>query len=171
MPAATILGDGCVALILDVAGLAAVSGLVAETAAVRAVEAAAASAAKSHQLLLVQNSAAEPCAIPLHVVARVEKIRPEQVEFVGGRRSMQYRGRSLPLVTLADAAHVAELTLDENLVVVVLELSGHNLGFLAGCPVDVVEADLEIDTATLRQNRNHGFGNHSRPDDPASGCL
>src|SRR5262249_8377843 len=105
-----------------------------------------------HQLLLVQNSETEACALPLHVVARVEKIRPQQVEFVGGRRSMQYRGRSLPLITLADAAQVSALALDENLVVVVLELSGRSIGFLAARPVDVVEADLKIDPSTLRQN-------------------
>ena len=148
---ATILGDGCVALILDVAGVAAVAGLAPESGAAAHNAEAAGQQAETHRLLMVQNSATEPCALPLHVVARVEKIRPEQVEFVGGRRSMQYRGRSLPLITLADSARVAELALDDNLVVVVLELSGQSLGLLAARPVDVVEADVEIDSSTLRQ--------------------
>lgn len=148
---ATILGDGCVALILDVAGIAAAGGLAPDHAASGQEDAPEALAAEVHRLLLVQNSAEETCGLPLHVVDRVEKVRPEQVQFLAGRRSMQYRGRCLPLVALADAARAAELTLDENLIVVVLELSGRTVGLLASRPVDVVEAALEIDGVTLRQ--------------------
>jgi len=147
---ATILGDGCVALILDVAGLASAAGL-GTGALQQTVEAHASQASETHHLLLVHNSAEELSALPLHAVERVEKIRPEQVEMVGGRRSMQYRGRSLPLVALADAAKVAELALDENLIVVVLEIAGRSFGLLAARPVDVIEAEMEIDGATLRQ--------------------
>ncbi|HML17245.1 MAG TPA: chemotaxis protein CheW [Bryobacteraceae bacterium] len=148
---ATILGDGCVALILDVSGVASAAALVRAGGLSQAAEAPAGAAAESHHFLLVHNSAQEIGALPLNAVERVEKIRPEQVEFIGHRRSMQYRGRSLPLVALADTARVSELPLDENLIVVVLELAGRSLGLLAARPVDVIEAELEIDGTTFRQ--------------------
>jgi len=148
---ATILGDGCVALILDVAGLAGVSGLTARDGSVPAGESAGAAPEELHHLLLFQNSAAEACALPLHAVSRVVKIQPEQVELVGGRRTMQYRGRSLPLVMLADAAQVEPVRLDQNSIVVVAETGGRECGLLGARPVDVVEAALDIDAFTLRQ--------------------
>jgi len=148
---ATILGDGCVALILDVAGLAAVAGLTPQEGRVHAA-ADAAAPAETHHLLLFWNSAAESCAVPLHAVARVVKIQPEEVERVGGRRTMQHRGRSLPLVMLADAAQkVDEARLDQNSIVVVMEAGGREFGLLASRPVDVLETALEIDSYTLRQ--------------------
>ena len=94
---ATILGDGTVALILDVAGLAAKAdlGVVSGTARARELSEAAQQEklTDTHALLLFHNSPDELCAIPLDTVLRIEHIRPEQVETMGGRRTMQYRGR------------------------------------------------------------------------------
>ncbi|HUI55920.1 MAG TPA: chemotaxis protein CheW [Bryobacteraceae bacterium] len=149
---ATILGDGCVALILDVAGLAGVAGLTPQEgrARTRAAQAEVLPEETQH-LLLFRNSAAETCAVPLHGVSRVVKIRPEEVERVGGRRTMQQRGCSLPLVLLSEIARVDETTLDENAIVVVMESGGREFGLLASRPVDVVEAAIDIDPHTLRQ--------------------
>ena len=149
---ATILGDGCVALILDVAGLAGVAGLRPEEGRTRGLAAQPGDLAEeTHQLLLFRNSVAEMCAVPLHGVSRVVKIRPEEVERVGGRRTMQQRGRSLPLVMLSEIAQVEETALDGTTIVVVMESGGQEFGLLASRPVDVVEAAIEIDPHTLRQ--------------------
>lgn len=145
---ATILGDGAIALILDVAGLAAVAGLRAEGLA--AVTKPAPCATDTHHLLLFRN-ATEQCAIPLHAVARVLKVQPEQVERIGGRRTMQHRGRSLPLVALVDLAEVEPVPPDGRQVVVVIQDGGREFGVLGTGPVDVIEADAEIDPETLRQ--------------------
>jgi two-component system chemotaxis sensor kinase CheA len=147
---ATILGDGCVALILDVAGLAAVAGLTPQEGRAPAAQDAA-PREETHHLLLFRNSPEEACAVPLHAVARVVRIQPEEVEGVGGRRTMQHRGRNLPLVMLADAAKVEEARPDQNSIVVVMEAEGREFGLLASRPVDVIEAALEIDPYTLRQ--------------------
>ena len=148
---ATILGDGCVALILDVVGLAAVAGLAARDGRPQNTRSAAAAPEETHHLLLFHNSRDEVCALPLHGVSRVVKIRPEQVEHVGGRRTMQHRQQSLPLAVLSDIARVAETTLDQNSIVVVMEVAGRPFGLLASLPVDVVEVALDIDTRALRQ--------------------
>ena len=65
---------------------------------------------------------------------------------------MQYRGASLPVVTLHDAAAVEELTAEQRWVVIVFESLGRPLGLLAAEPLDMVETMLDIDTVTLRQS-------------------
>ncbi len=149
---ATILGDGRVAVILDVAGLAARVALTAGAAeALSRQEAADAASGERHSLLLFQNAPGEVCAVPIEQVSRIERVRTEQIEYLGGRRTMQHRGASLPVVTLHDAAAVGELTQEQRWVVIVFESMGQPLGLLAAEPLDMVEAALAIDTVTLRQ--------------------
>lgn len=149
---ATILGDGCVALILDVAGLATVAGLTAREGRVRTqAELEPPAEEETQHLLLFRNSAAENCAVPLTAVSRVMKIRPEDVETIGGRRTMQQLGRTLPLVMLSDVAKVVDTTVDQNAIVVVMESAGRQFGLVGLRPVDVLETGLDIDPHTLRQ--------------------
>jgi len=149
---ATILGDGRVAVILDVAGLASRVALSAGAAeALSRQEAAETAAGDRHSLLLFQNAPGELCAVPIEQVSRIERVRPEQIEYLGGRRTMQHRGASLPVVTLHDAASVGELAESQRWVVIVFESMGQPLGLLAAEPLDMVETTLAIDTVTLRQ--------------------
>ena len=64
---------------------------------------------------------------------------------------MQYCGASLPLVALHDTAAVGELSEDQQWVVIVFERLGRPLGLLAAEPLDMLEAELNIDAVTLRQ--------------------
>lgn len=150
---ATILGDGRVAVILDVAGIAARAGLTAGAVEKLAGETSETTVtAETQSLLLFQNTPAETCALPIGLVSRVERVTPGQVEVLGGRRTMQYRGASLPLVALCDAARVGELNESQHWVVIVFERAGRQLGLLAAEPLDMVETRAAIDEVTLRQN-------------------
>jgi two-component system chemotaxis sensor kinase CheA len=144
---ATILGDGRVAVILDVAGLALRTGLAG--AALSAIPEA--TAGETYSLLLFHNGPDEPCAVPIELVTRVERVRPAQIENLGGRRTMQYRGASLPLVTLHDVASASELRESQQWVVIVFERAGRPLGLLVAEPLDMIETELALDTVTLRQ--------------------
>jgi two-component system, chemotaxis family, sensor kinase CheA len=150
---ATILGDGQVAVILDVAGLAARAGL--SRASARTLDSAQAvvedAAGEVRSLLLFQNAPGEDCAVPIELVTRVERVRNAQIENLGGRRTMQYGGVSLPLVTLRDFAAVDELSADQQWVVVVFDCAGQTLGLLAAEPLDMLETRVVMDTVTLRQ--------------------
>jgi two-component system chemotaxis sensor kinase CheA len=150
---ATILGDGRVAVILDVAGLAARANLSAGKGEIasRQTTKENTAAGELHALLLFHNAPGENCAIPIEQVSRVERVGPAQIEYLGGRRTMQHCGASLPLVTLHDTAVVGELTDQQRWVVIVFERLGRPLGLLAAEPLDMVEASLDIDAVTLRQ--------------------
>ena len=149
---ATILGDGQVAVILDVAGFGGAGRLVARRRRIRKPQAASEDAeGEMRSLLLFQNAPGEDCAVPIELVTRVERVRTAQVENLGGRRTMQYGGVSLPLVALRDVAAVDELVETQQWVVVVFDCAGQTLGLLAAEPLDMIETRVVMDTATLRQ--------------------
>lgn len=152
---ATIMGDGKVALILDVTGLAAKADLSPLSGSARAVQLAEQAERERlqdvHSLLLFYNGPEELCATPLDTVLRIEKVSAKQVEMAGGRRTMQYRGASLPLVTLSDAANVQPIDGGRDLAVIVSSVHGREVGLLGAMPVDVVESQSAIDQRTHRQ--------------------
>jgi two-component system chemotaxis sensor kinase CheA len=154
---ATIMGDGHVALILDVAGL----GRLADLSLTAGLEQKAAAAAKAEvsqaaredriSLFTFRNTSTEHCAVPLDLVARVELIHAKDIEEVSGRRVIKYRGGTLPVFSLDQAASVGVLELAGELVVIVFSINGHEIGLLASPPVDAIEVQVAIDTFTLRQ--------------------
>jgi two-component system chemotaxis sensor kinase CheA len=154
---ATIMGDGRVALILDVGSLVHMAGLHAmdsaeNTAAAAKDVADAISAKKDMQSLLVFRSAEdEQFAVTLSQVERIEKIKATDVELLGGKRVMQYRGGSLPLFSIDEAAQVKPLAEKEDLLVIVFVIGGREIGLLAMGPVDAVEVATEVDGVTLKQ--------------------
>ncbi len=154
---ATIMGDGRIALILDVSNLSRMAGLTSLDGTDRAGELADATKdaiikAKDKQALLTFSSSPdEQFAVPLNQVERVEKIKRSDIEEVGGRRVMQYRGGSLPLVSIDEVAMVQPLSDQDNLLVIVFNLSGKDIGLLAIGPIDAIEVASDIDDVTLKQ--------------------
>ena len=109
---ATIMGDGRVALILDVANLANIYGLTSVERSDRATEVAMENdevdrTRKDRQSILVFRGAdEEQFAIPINHVERIEKIKNTDIEEVGGKKVMKYRGGSLALFTIDQVAQV-----------------------------------------------------------------
>lgn len=150
---ATILGDGRVAVILDVAGLATRANLssVANQSSSRQNTGGESDEGESFSLLLFHNAPAELCAVPIDLVSRIERVRPGQIEFIGGRRTMQYRGASVPVITLSDVAAVGSLSEEQPWIVIIFEHAGRALGLLAAEPLDMLETRMVLDRITLRQ--------------------
>ena len=152
---ATILGDGGVALIVDVVSLAGLCGMASQGGSHRAAELASEQNQERfkdrHAFLLFHNAPDEPCAVPLEQVARVEQVERRQLERVGGRLTMQYRGTSLPLVSLSERASVGAFQDDQELAVIVFTARGREVGLLAAQPVDSMEVDVPVDQHTHRQ--------------------
>ncbi len=154
---ATIMGDGKVALILDVTGLAQLAELSSVNESARAKElaeekAAALNVGKDRQSLLVfRNGHEEQFAVPLNQVLRIEEISTRDVEILGGRKVMQYRGRNLLLFTIDQVASVKPLEEKGHLLVLVFKLAGREIGLLATGPVDAMDVMEELDGAALAQ--------------------
>jgi two-component system chemotaxis sensor kinase CheA len=154
---ATIMGDGKVALILDVLELAQLAELSPVNESTRARELAkkkeaAFKVGKDRQSLLVfRNGHDEQFAVPLNQVLRIEKISATHVEIMGGRKVMQYRGGNLLLFTVDQVASVKPLVEKGHLLVLVFMLAGREIGLLATGPVDAIEVTAKPDEKALKQ--------------------
>ncbi len=155
---ATIMGDGRVALILDVSNLAHMAGLTSIEGSSRAAEVAQAEkeAVRANQdmqaLLIFRSAEDEQFAAPLNLVERIEKIKSTDIENLGGKRVIKYRGGSLPLFSIDEVAMVNPLADSENMLVIVFNVANREVGLLAMGPVDAQEVKLDIDGSTLRQD-------------------
>ena len=99
---ATIMGDGRVALILDVLGIGQRSGVLAEfLEQARASEQQKVQSGIAQQrLLLFRAGTFARLAVPLSLVARLEEFPQSAIEHASGGEVVQYRNRILPLVSL-----------------------------------------------------------------------
>jgi two-component system chemotaxis sensor kinase CheA len=96
---ATVLGNGSLALILDIGATAARAGvkpIEEEVGGIGAGEAAVHEAAGA-SFLIFEDRVRERTALPLDVVERIESVPLGQIEYAGGRALLQYRGELLPL--------------------------------------------------------------------------
>src|SRR5580700_10415822 len=101
----TIMGDGRVALILDVLGVAQTSNVVSESRERAVVEKDAESAAlhgERQTLLLFAGPDDAHMAVPLDRVGRLEEFPIASVERAGNQEVVQYRGEILPLLFLSE---------------------------------------------------------------------
>jgi two-component system chemotaxis sensor kinase CheA len=100
---ATILGDGRVALILDVPGIARHSGISIRGHGAVGPESAEKAPAPEINLetLVLCRAGRSPVAIYQTQISRLEEFPAGMVERLGERRVVQYRGGLLPLVSLA----------------------------------------------------------------------
>ncbi len=147
---ATIMGDGKVALILDISNLAAMASL-ATSDETRSLdrEIAEADTGDTTELILFKNGDTEHLCAPQDRVARIERIRTADIEDIGNTRVIQYRGGSLPLFTPEQVADVGPLPQKADQEVLVLKTGDKEIGLMVTPPVDTVAVALTIDDATL----------------------
>lgn len=139
---ATILGDGKVALILDVASLARRSHLSAGQTERQAAVTATESTAKSGDVdrLLIASVGDRRVAIPLDMVTRLEEFPVDRIERAGMREVVQYRGQILPLARLSHLLGVmSEPEEEERIPMVVYTERGRSVALVVDKIVDIVE--------------------------------
>jgi two-component system chemotaxis sensor kinase CheA len=143
----TIMGDGEVALILDVPGIGHLSGVLAENRVdVRPSRPPRMqSAADRQRLLLFRAGSFERLAVPLSLVSRLEEFPREVLEWADGSRVVQYRGKILPLVPLQQILEPeTELSIPEAdpLQVVVFGTDERCVGIIVDQILDIVEESI-----------------------------
>jgi two-component system chemotaxis sensor kinase CheA len=150
---ATILGDGKVALILDVQNLArrALRADAAERASESHTGPVGGAQSEAEQLLIAGIGNGGRVAIPMSMVTRLEMISADTVESVGTREVVQYRGKIIPLIRLDRHLGVYSERQPTELPVAVYSRAGHSVAIVMDEIIDIVEHD--------------GVG-HSEIDDP-----
>ncbi len=153
---ATIMGDGRVALILDVQGIGQASGVLEEVQ--EQVQGASHGAERveveQHRLLLCKAGAYERIAIPLSLVARLEEFPRSSIERAGDAMVVQYRQRILPLVILRNLledgdAH-GETTADPAQVIV-FDDGDQRLGIVVDQILDIAEQAITVRQRSTRK--------------------
>ena len=152
---ATILGDGRVALILDVSGVANQVDLSNASESSQATDKGADDhdddAGDTQSLLLFSNHEDEQFALPMSIVSRIERVRSDQIDSVGNQLVLQYRGASLPLLALEQQITAKPRTALERLFIVVFEINGKEIGLIAPILHDIRQITAVIDDVTLKQ--------------------
>jgi len=140
----TIMGDGGVALILDVKGLAVATGLNAELHRRVADDERAAVVRNLQTVLIVDVGDKRRFALPTSMIDRLERISTSIIEQAGGQEVIQYRGAVLPILRLAEVldGDVAASASDEELQVIVYRDELFGIGLAVNRIVDIAEAEL-----------------------------
>jgi two-component system, chemotaxis family, sensor kinase CheA len=144
---ATILGDGGVALILDVAALARTGLPASELGQQTATSEEVVSEERTTDAdrLLLVGIGSRRLAIPLESVTRLERFRAQDVERVGSREVVQYRDQILPVSRLATLIGVYESSESAELHAVVHTERGRSVALVVDEILDVVDADVVSD--------------------------
>ncbi len=158
---ATIMGDGRVALILDVLGIAKRAHAVAKSAERQVQEVAGTEQTKSNQqaILVFQSPDDGRMAIPVSKISRLEEIEVSRIERTGGAEVVQYRGVILPLLRIFDLLaerrkepRNPDCGVPEGTLQVVIHTFGdRRVGLVVGRILDTVEHSLAIERAASRQ--------------------
>lgn len=157
----SVMGDGKVALILDVLGLAQRAKVlkeVSERTITDVDQARAAAKDDSHTLLIIGLGETGRLAVPLTKVARLEDIAADSVEYAGHESVVQYRGEIMPLIWLAQELNYQAgdgTERPDRLLVVVCVYEGQSIGLVVDHILDIVEESVTIDK---KKSTNGLFG-------------
>jgi len=161
----TILGDGSVIMILDPNGIARASGVGASDgrSADRRGTVAQARVASDGKMamLLFRAGGPEPKAVPLGLIARLEDIDHDKIEYSAGQPVTQYRGRLMPLVPMSgvfdpERARYSVLVFSDDEAGrrtagrAGLADGGRCMGLVVDQIVDVVEERLQVELVGVR---------------------
>lgn len=160
---ATIMGDGKVALILDVLGLAQRASVIAgvhERALAEKHASSVESPGDRQTVLLFSTREGNRMAIPLSLVGRLEEFPRSEIERVGPQDVVQYRDEIMPLIDVSRTlrkqrrriksrspsprqADVSASISDRDMVqVVVYAGTGQRVGLVVDSIIDIVEETL-----------------------------
>lgn len=153
---ATVLGDGSVALVLDVTGLAEHANVFNERREIAALEDGDQS--NKHleitEFLTVDVGLEGRYCIPLFVVNRLEEFPREMLEITGNQLVVRYRDTVLPLIDLAETlkgSKAAATNKKEFCSVIVVQQGGRLYGIIVEQIVDIIGMTGAIDES-VRDN-------------------
>jgi len=145
----TILGDGSVIMILDPNGIATRTGEIT-VGGQQGVESKAKSESTDREttsMLVFRAGGNEVRAVPLALVARLEEIDVESIEYSNGRPLVQYRGKLMPLVFI-DGAY--QMKSEGRQPTLVFQDRERTMGLVVDEIVDIVDDVLNVELTADR---------------------
>jgi two-component system chemotaxis sensor kinase CheA len=147
---ATILGDGRVALILSLEGIARHAGVTFGEITVAAPTEGEEQMVEAQTLLLFQYGPGEHFAVPLAMVRRLEFIRTDQIERVGDEEFLTIEGVSTPVLRLDRYLSVSPCPEQSQMFLLLPKNLRRPLGILLSGIVDTLTIPVNLDPEAYR---------------------
>ena len=140
---ATIMGDGKIALILDVVGLARQGGVMANSEQIQSLNQKSMRLDDGPELtilLIAKLGEDRRIGVPLSMISRLEELDAANLEHVSNTDVIQYRNRLMPLIRLDKAMGARSTNSADNelLHVIVCEKNGVMIGLVVDEILDIV---------------------------------
>ncbi len=153
---ATIMGDGRVALILDIANIAQMADLSSEvkTGTVSAKDEEMMDDVNSTKeaVLTFRHNEKDHFAMPLENVARIERIRTQDIETIGSNKVFQHRSGTITVYELSRLAGMGPLPEKALQEMIVVKNGGKEMGLLVNAPIDSAMVNLDCQETVLQQD-------------------
>uniref|UniRef100_A0A832GN32 histidine kinase n=1 Tax=Caldimicrobium thiodismutans TaxID=1653476 RepID=A0A832GN32_9BACT len=143
---ATIMGDGKLALILDVVGLSKYVGLKTEEIERAFEEKKIKMAGEEVQFILLFDVGDTTLALPLALIARLDKIKAEEIKFVGGKEIIIYKNRVIPILRPENYLPIQGMMPQEEYSLLFFTERDKTCAILCSRIVDTIETTLQVET-------------------------
>ncbi len=149
----TLMGDGRVALIIDITGITASMRMKGDDAMKHASVVAGTGVDEERQFLLLCSIAPDEFfALPLALVNRLDKIPASDLEFVGGKEVVQYRGHSMPVIRLENYLPISPLPEQDEYHLIVFNMNDKDVAFLVSKIEDSLDIAIDVEEHTFKQD-------------------
>ncbi len=148
----TLMGDGRVALILDIVGITSSISSSGDDSMKQASGSMGAGMEEEHQFLLLCSVGPEEFfALPLALVNRLDKIKASDLEFVGGKEVIQYRGHSMPVIRLENYLPVSPLPEQDEYHLIVFHMNDKDVAFMVSQIEDSLDLTIDVEEGIFKQ--------------------
>ncbi|WP_022855789.1 chemotaxis protein CheW [Thermodesulfobacterium thermophilum] len=144
---ATIMGDGALALILDVVGLSKFIGLSVEEVEKRLdVDRITIKTSKDETyFLLLFDVGQDRLALPIALISRLDKVKADGLQIVGGKEVIIYEDQVVPVIRLENYLPLQGLPYQDSYIVLFFTERSKTCAILCSSIVDTIETTLEIE--------------------------
>ena len=144
----TVLGDGKIAMILDMTSLLDL-GALRLSGEEPTMRRSSSSSSGRQTVLLFDGGGRNTFAVPLTLINRVEEVRPDRVQWANGREYLSFRDSIMPLIRLEQAGLITDPAYRDELLYVIVPRSRRPVGVLAANILDTANVNVEIDSETI----------------------
>jgi len=148
----TIMGDGTVALILDVNGIAMHAGVRFTTEVEQKDKETRSSKTDSHRILLFKSGIEEQFAVPLLLMRRVELIDPSRIQTIGGNEYISVDKVPTLLIRLEKLLNVSPCETSDKMYLLLPKQSQRPIGILASNLIDVINLPLVLNKESYMED-------------------
>ncbi|MFN3504676.1 MAG: chemotaxis protein CheW [Caldimicrobium sp.] len=141
---ATIMGDGKLALILDVVGLSQYVGLKAEEIEKIREQKVIKTGLEETQFVLIFQVGEEHFALPLALISRLDKVKAEELKIIGGKEVILYNNQVVPIIRLENYLPLQGMPLQEEYNLLFFKEKEKTCAILCSKIVDTLETTLEV---------------------------